>query len=133
MALKTRSRAIPGLVNVSQRVVAKETTRATAVRNQTELDIAAFRSLSSNIKELKETLEEVRGRLLHTMQATKQQRILSEDGSFAITLKERSNWTYSDELEDKLTILKAEQQNEQRKGIAVNNPTTFIDGRSIAS
>jgi len=89
--------------------------------------------LSSNIKELKETLEEVRGRLLHTMQATKQQRILSEDGSFAITLKERSNWTYSDELEDKLTILKAEQQNEQRKGIAVNNPTTFIDGRSIAS
>jgi len=133
MALKTRSRAIPGLVNVSQRVVTKETTRATAVRNQTELDIAAFRSLSSNIKELKETLEEVRGRLLHTMQATKQQRILSEDGSFAITLKERSNWTYSDELEDKLTILKAEQQNEQRKGIAVNNPTTFIDGRSIAS
>lgn len=133
MALKTRSRAIPGLVNVSQRVVAKETTRATAVRNQTELDIAAFRSLSSNIKELKETLEEVRGRLLHTMQATKQQRILSEDGSFAITLKERSNWTYSDELEDKLTILKAEQQNEQRKGIAINTPTTFVDGRAVVS
>lgn len=133
MALKTRSRAIPGLVNVSQRVVAKETTRATAVRNQTELDIAAFRSLSSNIKELKETLEDVRGRLLHTMQATKQQRILSEDGSFAITLKERSNWTYSDELEDKLTILKAEQQNEQRKGIAINTPTTFVDGRAVVS
>ena len=133
MALKTRSRAIPGLVNVSQRVVAKETTRATAVRNQTELDIAAFRSLSSNIKELKETLEDVRGRLLHTMQATKQQRILSEDGLFAITLKERSNWTYSDELEDKLTILKAEQQNEQRKGIAINTPTTFVDGRAVVS
>jgi hypothetical protein len=128
----SKTRNIPGIINVGQRIVTRESTRAAAARNQTELDIEAFRELSSTMKDLKEELEGIRGRLLHTLQATKQHRILSSDGSFAITLKERSNWTYSDELEDKLTMLKAEQQNEQRKGVAINNPTLFIDGRTVA-
>ena len=129
----SKTRNIPGIVNVSQRIVTKETSRTTAVRNQTQLDIEAFQSLSSTMKELKEEMETLRGRLLHTLQATKQHRILSKDGTFAVTLKERSNWSYSDELEDKLTLLKAEQQIEQRKGIAINTPTLFIDGRTVAS
>lgn len=129
----SKTRNIPGIVNVSQRIVTRETSRTAAVRNQTELDIEAFKALSSTMKELKEELESIRGRLLHTLQATKQHRILSSDGTFAVTLKERSNWSYSDELEDKLTLLKAEQQNEQRKGIAINNPTLFVDGRAVAS
>jgi hypothetical protein len=128
----SKTRNIPGVINVGQRIVTRESTRTAAARNQTELDIEAFRELSSTMKDLKEELEGIRGRLLHTMQATKQHRLLSSDGAFTITLKERSNWTYSDELEDKLTLLKAEQQNEQRKGVAINNPTLFIDGRTVA-
>ena len=128
----SKTRNIPGIVNVSQRIVTRETKRTTAARNQTELDIEAFQALSATMKELKEEMETLRGRLLHTLQATKQHRILSKDGSFAVTLKERSNWSYSDELEDKLTLLKAEQQIEQRKGVAINNPTLFVDGRTVA-
>lgn len=128
----SKTRNIPGIVNVSQRIVTRETKRTTAARNQTELDIEAFQALSATMKELKEEMETLRGRLLHTLQATKQHRILSKDGTFAVTLKERSNWSYSDELEDKLTILKAEQQIEQRKGVAINNPTLFVDGRTVA-
>lgn len=129
----SKTRNIPGIVNVSQRIVTKETSRTTAVRNQTQLDIEAFQSLSSTMKELKEEMEAIRGRLLHILQATKQHRILSSDGTFAVTLKERSNWSYSDELEDKLTLLKAEQQIEQRKGIALNTPTLYVDGRTVAT
>ena len=128
----SKTRNIPGIVNVSQRIVTRETKRTTAARNQTELDIEAFQNLSVTMKELKEEMETIRGRLLHTLQATKQHRILSKDGTFAVTLKERSNWSYSDELEDKLTLLKAEQQIEQRKGVAINNPTLFVDGRTVA-
>ena len=128
----SKTRNIPGIVNVSQRIVTRETKRTTAARNQTELDIEAFQALSATMKELKEEMETLRGRLLHTLQATKQHRILSKDGTFAVTLKERSNWSYSDELEDKLTLLKAEQQIEQRKGVAINNPTLFVDGRTVA-
>lgn len=128
----SKTRNIPGIVNVSQRIVTRETKRTTAARNQTELDIEAFQNLSVTMKELKEEMETIRGRLLHTLQATKQHRLLSKDGTFAVTLKERSNWSYSDELEDKLTLLKAEQQIEQRKGIAINNPTMFIDGRTVS-
>jgi len=128
----SKTRNIPGIVNVSQRIVTRETSRTAAVRNQTELDIEAFQNLSATMKELKEEMETLRGRLLHTLQATKQHRLLSKDGTFAVTLKERSNWSYSDELEDKLTLLKAEQQIEQRKGIAINNPTLFVDGRTVA-
>ena len=128
----SKTRNIPGIVNVSQRIVTRETSRTAAVRNQTELDIEAFQNLSATMKELKEEMETLRGRLLHTLQATKQHRLLSKDGTFAVTLKERSNWSYSDELEDKLTLLKAEQQIEQRKGIAINTPTLFVDGRTVA-
>lgn len=67
------------------------------------------------------------------MQATQQQKLLSADGTFAVTLKERSSWTYSDELEDRLTMLKADQQIEQRKGIATNTPTVYIDGRTVTA
>jgi len=134
MATTTSSkRAIPGVVNVSQRIVTRETTRTKAVRNQTLLDIDSFRELSQAMKELKEEMEAVRGRLLHTMQATQQQKLLSADGTFAVTLKERSSWTYSDELEDRLTMLKADQQIEQRKGIATNTPTVYIDGRTVTA
>ena len=129
----SKTRNIPGIVNVSQRIVTRETSRTAAVRNQTELDIEAFQNLSATMKELKEEMETIRGRLLHTLQATKQHRILSKDGTFAVTLKERSNWSYSDELEDKLTLLKAEQQIEQRKGIALNTPTLYVDGRTVAT
>lgn len=129
----SNKRAIPGVVNVSQRIVTRETTRTKAVRNQTLLDIDSFRELSQAMKELKEEMEAVRGRLLHTMQATQQQKLLSADGTFAVTLKERSSWTYSDELEDRLTMLKADQQIEQRKGIATNTPTVYIDGRTVTA
>ena len=83
------------------------------------------------MKELKEEMEVVRGRLLHTMVATQKAKLITTDGAFAISLKERSNWTYSDDLEDRMSMLKAEQQIEQRKGIAINNPTTYIDGRTV--
>jgi hypothetical protein len=55
------------------------------------------------------------------------------DKAFVISLRERASWTYSDTLQDELDMLKAKQQIEQRKGIAINNPTIYIDGRSVAS
>jgi len=127
----SRKRNIPGVVPVAQRVVTRETTRTKAARAQAQSDVETFRQLSQTVKELKEEMEAVRGRLLHTMTATQQTQLLTTDGAFVISLKERANWTYSDDLEDRLSLLKAEQQNEQRKGIAINNPTTYIDGRAV--
>ena len=134
MTTTTRNKAsIPGVINVGQRVVTTPVTRAEAIRSQTQLEVDAFQELSLQKKALEQQLEELRGRLICTMQATKQLRLLSTDSQFAVTLKERSNWTYSDELEDRLQLLKAEQKNEQRKGIAINNPTTYVDGRAVAA
>lgn len=127
----SRKRNIPGVVPVAQRIVTRETTRTKAARDQTQLDVETFRQLSQTMKELKEEMEAVRGRLLHTMIATKQPKLLTTDGAFAISLKERANWSYSDDLEDRMSLLKAEQQIEQRRGIAINNPTTYIDGRAV--
>ena len=127
----TRKRDIPGVVPVAQRIVTRETSRTKAARDQTQIDVETFRQLSQTMKELKEEMESVRGRLLHTMVATQQAKLITTDGAFAISLKERSNWTYSDDLEDRMSLLKAEQQIEQRKGIAINNPTTYIDGRTV--
>jgi len=127
----SHKRGIPGVVPVAQRIVTRETTRTKATRDQTQLDVETFRQLSQTMKELKEEMESVRGRLLHTMIATKQPKLLTTDGAFAISLKERANWSYSNDLEDRMSLLKAEQQIEQRRGIAINNPTTYIDGRAV--
>ena len=127
----TRKQNIPGVTPVAQRIVTRESARTKAARDQTQIDVETFRQLNQTMKELKEEIEAVRGRLLHTMVATQQPKLITTDGAFAVSLKERSSWTYSDDLEDRMSLLKAEQQIEQRKGIAINNPTTYIEGRTI--
>jgi len=132
-ATKTNKRNIPGLPNVGRRIVTKESIRATAFTSQVESDVEAFRRLSLQMKELRDELEAVRGRLLHTLQSGQTRCMYTTDKAFVISLRERASWTYSDTLQDELDMLKAKQQIEQRKGIAINNPTIYIDGRSVAS
>jgi hypothetical protein len=132
-ATKTSKRNIPGLPNVSRRIVTKESIRAAAFTSQIESDVETFRRLSLQMKELRDELEAVRGRLLHTMQSGQTRCMYTTDKAFVISLRERASWTYSDTLQDELDMLKAKQQIEQRKGIAINNPTIYIDGRSVAS
>lgn len=132
-ATKTSKRNIPGLPNVSRRIVTKESIRAAAFTSQIESDVETFRRLSLQMKELRDELEAVRGRLLHTMQSGQTRCMYTTDKAFVVSLRERASWTYSDTLQDELDMLKAKQQIEQRKGIAINNPTIYIDGRSVAS
>lgn len=134
MTTTTRSKTtIPGVVSVGQRVVTTPNTRAQAIQNQLQLEVDAYQELSLQKKAIDQQLEQIRGHLISSMQATKQVRLLSSDAQFAVTLKERSSWTYSEELEDRMELLKAEQKNEQRKGIAINTPTTYVDGRPVAA
>ncbi len=132
-ATKTSKRNIPGLPNVGRRIVTKESIRAAAFTSQIESDVETFRRLSLQMKELRDELEAVRGRLLHTMQSGQTRCMYTTDKAFVISLRERASWTYSDTLQDELDMLKAKQQIEQRKGIAINNPTSYIDGRSVTS
>lgn len=129
----SNKRAIPGLPKIDRRIVTKPNARTNAVLSQAQADVEAFRQLSLQMKQLRDELEAIRGRLLHTMQTSNQRALYTADRSFIVSLRERASWTYSDELEDRLTMLKAEQQNEQRKGIAINNPTTYIDGRTVTA
>lgn len=129
----SNKRAIPGLPKIDRRIVTKASARTNAVLSQAQADVEAFRQLSLQMKQLRDELEAIRGRLLHTMQASNQRALYTADRAFIVSLRERASWTYSDELEDRLTMLKAEQQNEQRKGIAINNPTPYIDGRTVTA
>lgn len=129
---KTSKRNIPGLPNVGRRIVTKESIRSTAFTSQIESDVEAFRRLSLQMKELRDELEAVRGRLLHTMQTGQSRCLYTADKAFVISLRERASWTYSDALQDELDMLKAKQQIEQRRGIAVNTPTLYVDGRAAA-
>ena len=45
---------------------------------------------------------------------------------FYVYEKERSDWTYSDELEDRMEDIDADKKKEQRKGIAINAPTVYV-------
>jgi len=130
---KTTKRTIPGLPNVQRRIVTKQNARNAAVLSQAEADVESFRAISLQIKELQQEMETLRGRLLLTLQSTNQQALYSVDRGFVVSLRERASWTYSDDLQDEQQMLKAKQQIEQRKGIAINNPTTYVDGRSVAS
>lgn len=129
---KTSKRSIPGLPNVGRRIVTKESIRSTAFTSQIESDVEAFRRLSLQMKELRDELEAVRGRLLHTMQTGQSRCLYTADKGFVVSLRERASWTYSDALQDELDMLKAKQQIEQRRGIAVNTPTLYVDGRAAA-
>lgn len=131
-ATKTSKRNIPGLPNVGRRIVTKESIRSTAFTSQIESDVESFRRLSLQMKELRDELEAVRGRLLHTMQTGQSRCLYTTDKAFVVSLRERASWTYSDTLQDELDMLKAKQQIEQRRGIAINNPTLYVDGRAAA-
>lgn len=127
---KATKAVLPGLPNVQRRVVNKPSIRTAAIVSQTENDIEAFQAITAQMKVLRDELEAVRGRLIHTMQAEQQRVLYSPDKAFVVSLRERANWTYSDSLQDELDLLKAKQQIEQRKGIAINTPTVYIDGRN---
>lgn len=130
---RTSKRDIPGLPNVGRRIVTKQTIRTAAVTSQIESDVETFRLLSLQMKGLRDELEAVRGRLLHTMQANQSRCLYTADKAFVISLRERANWTYSDSLQDELDMLKAKQQIEQRRGVAINTPTVYIDGRAATA
>lgn len=140
MTTTTRTQAsIPGVPRISRTVVtgtskaAKRTaTRKQALEDQIQQDIAEFRRLKAVIEAANEELDAVRGRLLGLTMAAPEHKLLSSSGDYVISLRERSSWTYSYELNDRLIQLKADQKKEQTKGIAINNPTQYIDGRAVA-
>ena len=64
--------------------------------------------------------------LLKIMQQNQLKQIDLIGTDFYVYEKERSDWTYSDELEDRMEDIDADKKKEQRKGIAVNEPTVYI-------
>ena len=137
-ATNTKATNIPGVIRTARTVVNKPSTttarssaRQKALADQTQQDIAEFRRLKAQIDEANAQLETVRGRLLGLAMAAPERKLLSTSGDYVISLRERSSWTYSDELNDRLIDLKADQKKEQSKGIAINNPTHYIDGRAV--
>ena len=135
----TTKASIPGVPRVSRTVVTgasktarRTTTRKQALEDQTQQDIAEFRRLKAVIEAATDELEAVRGRLMGLAMAAPEHKLLSTAGDYVISLRERSSWTYSHELNDRLIQLKADQKKEQSKGIAINNPTQYIDGRAVA-
>jgi hypothetical protein len=142
-ATNTKATNIPGVVRTARTVVTKPATRTAstarttarqkALADQTQQDIAEFRRLKAVIDAANAELEEVRGRLLGLAMSAPEHKLLSTSGDYVISLRERSSWTYSDDLNDRLIDLKADQKKEQSKGIAINNPTHYIDGRAVAT
>ena len=45
---------------------------------------------------------------------------------FYVMKKERADWTYPDELEDRQEDLNADKKKAQRKGTAINEPTEYV-------
>lgn len=131
--INTLSATIPGVASVQRRVVTQPARRRRTVENQVQLDIAEYQRLTSMINDLKASLDEVRNRLLLAMLATGQQKLLAANGTYAVTLKERSNWTYSEELTEALELIKVKQKGEQRRGVAINQPTSYVEGRAIVT
>ena len=64
--------------------------------------------------------------LLKIMQQNQLKQIDLIGTDFYVYEKERSDWTYSDELEDRMEDIDADKKKEQRKGIAVNEPTVYV-------
>ena len=64
--------------------------------------------------------------LLKAMQQNQLKQIDLIGTDFYVYEKERSDWTYSDELEDRMEDIDADKKKEQRKGIAVNEPTVYV-------
>ena len=64
--------------------------------------------------------------LLKIMQQNQLKQIDLIGTDFYVYEKERSDWTYSDELEDRMEDIDADKKKEQRKGIAINEPTVYI-------
>ena len=120
------------MVTGASKVAKRTATRKQALDDQIQQDIAEFRRLKAVIEAATEELDAVRGRLLGLTMAAPEHKLLSSSGDYVISLRERSSWTYSYELSDRLIQLKADQKKEQTKGIAINNPTQYIDGRAVA-
>ena len=64
--------------------------------------------------------------LLKIMQQNQLKQIDLIGTDFYVYEKERSDWTYSDELEDRMEDINADKKKEERKGIAVNEPTVYL-------
>lgn len=64
--------------------------------------------------------------LLKAMQQNQLKQIDLIGTDFYVYEKERSDWTYSDELEDRMEDIDADKKKEQRKGIAINEPTVYV-------
>lgn len=64
--------------------------------------------------------------LLKIMQQNQLKQIDLIGTDFYVYEKERSDWTYSDELEDRMEDIDADKKKEQRKGIAINEPTVYV-------
>ena len=64
--------------------------------------------------------------LLKVMQQNQLKQIDLIGTDFYVYEKERSDWTYSDELEDRMEDIDADKKKEQRKGIAINEPTVYV-------
>lgn len=126
--VRTPRRTRTAVTPITTRGRAKETilTAAELSIQQAEL----LRQLKKEQEEIQERIDALKEDL--RKQLKKGDQIRTSDGQFVISLKERSNWTYSTDLQERLIDLKADQEKEKSRGIAINNPTLYIDARGVA-
>ena len=139
-AAKTKAKNIPGVIRPDRTVVNKPsttTTRSTAKKKKlpsleelTLQQVEALRELKRQKDEIEAQIALIKQELLQRM--SKGDTFYTEDKAFVVSLRERANWTYSQELQKDILYLEAEMKSEQQNGTATNNPTHYVDGRAVA-
>jgi len=138
-ATKTKAKNIPGVIRPDRTVVNKPsttTTRSTAKKKLPSLEeltlqqVEALRELKRQKDEIEAQIALIKQELLQRM--SKGDTFYTEDKAFEVSLRERANWTYSQELQKDILYLEAEKKSEQQNGTATNNPTHYVHGRAVA-
>ena len=99
------------------------------IEDLTLQQVEVLRELQRQAAELKAQIDQIKQELLPRM--SKGEKFYTEDKAFVVSLRERSNWTYSQELQKDILYLEAEKKSEQQNGTATNNPTQYVDGRAV--
>ena len=126
---KTNKTPIPG-VSLAYNLTARGAKRSRVKFNiELQTKLRRVKGLHEARKVHQETIEAEYKRemksLLNCMQENNLKQIDLVGSKFYVLKKERADWTYSDELEDRIEDIDADKKKEQRKGIAINEPTEY--------
>lgn len=84
-----------------------------------------YEQLKLNEKIIKARCDELMEVILPAVEVGK--KYDATEGSFEV--KSRANWKFGPRVEQKMEEVKALQEEEKAKGIAVNNPTVYVEYR----